>query len=52
MKKALLLAALMMVATLGMTQTVSIGGLNYTLSSSTWTATVTTSVTMYNNVIS
>ena len=36
----------MMVATLGMTQTVSIGGLNYTLSSSTWTATVA----MYNDV--
>ena len=36
----------MMVATLGMTQTVSIGGLNYTLSSSTWTA----SVAMYNDV--
>ena len=30
----------MMVATLGMTQTVSIGGLKYTLSSSTWTASV------------
>ena len=30
----------MMVAMLGMTQTVSIGGLNYTLSSSTWTASV------------
>ena len=36
----------MMVATLGMTQTVSIGGLKYTLSSSTWTATVA----MYYNV--
>ena len=36
----------MMVATLGMTQAVSIGGINYSLSSSTWTA----SVAMYNNV--